>query len=38
MLEWRIPASGLSVKPGDILNVTIQHADARRDVLSLFAA
>ena len=37
MLEWRISSSGLSLKPGDLLQVTIQHADARRDQLSLFA-
>ena len=36
MLEWRIPSSGIKVKPGDLINVTIQHADARRDILSLF--
>jgi len=36
MLEWRIPAGGLSLKPGDLVHVTIQHADARRDILSLF--
>jgi len=36
MLEWRMPASGLSLKPGDLIYVTIQHADARRDQLSLF--
>lgn len=36
MLEWRISSSGLNLKPGDLINVTIQHADARRDQLSLF--
>jgi len=36
MLEWRVPAGGLTLKPGDMVNVTIQHADARRDQLSLF--
>ncbi len=36
MLEWRIPAGGLNLKPGDTIHVTIQHADARRDILSLF--
>ncbi len=36
MLEWRIPSSGLNLKPGDLIHVTIQHADARRDQLSLF--
>ena len=37
MLEWRLPAGGMSLKPGDLVRVTIQHADARRDQLSLFA-
>lgn len=36
MLEWRLPASGLNLKPGDLIYVTIQHADARRDQLSIF--
>lgn len=36
MLEARLPASGLKLKHGDIIRVTIQHADARRDQLSLF--
>ncbi|MBF0202393.1 MAG: RNB domain-containing ribonuclease [Desulfamplus sp.] len=36
MLEWRIPSSGgLNLRPGDMVTVTIQHADARRDQLSL---
>ncbi|SLM27921.1 putative ribonuclease II (RNB family protein) [Desulfamplus magnetovallimortis] len=35
MLEWRIPSSNINAKPGDIIQVTIQHADARRDQLSL---
>jgi len=38
MLEARLPHSGLKLKVGDILHVTIQHADARRNQLSLFAA
>jgi len=38
MLEARLPLSGLRLKVGDILQVTIQHADARRNQLSLFAA
>ncbi|MCP3942032.1 MAG: RNB domain-containing ribonuclease [Desulfobacteraceae bacterium] len=38
MLEARMPLSGLRLKVGDILHVTIQHADARRNQLSLFAA
>lgn len=38
MLEWRLPAApGMQYKPGDLISVTIQHADARRDQLSLFA-
>jgi len=37
MMEARLPHSGLKLKVGDILQVTIQHADARRDQLSLFA-
>lgn len=37
MLEWRLPSSSsLKLKPGDLVQVTIQHADARRDQLSLF--
>lgn len=36
MLEAKLPASGLKLKHGDIVRVTIQHADARRDQLSLF--
>ncbi len=36
MLEWRLPSSGMKLKPGDVIQVTIQHADARRDQLSLF--
>ncbi len=36
MLEARMPASGLKFKHGDIVRITIQHADARRDQLSLF--
>jgi exoribonuclease-2 len=38
MLEARLPHSGLKLKVGDVLLVTIQHADARRNQLSLFAA
>ena len=37
MLESRLPASGLKLKPGDRIQVTIQHADARRGQLALFA-
>ncbi len=36
MLEAKLPPSGIRLKNGDIVQVTIQHADARRDQLSLF--
>ncbi len=36
MLEWKIPAGNMKLKPGDLVHVTIQHADARRNQLSLF--
>ena len=36
MLETRMPTSGLRLKHGDVIQVTIQHADARRNQLSLF--
>ncbi|MCF6246813.1 MAG: RNB domain-containing ribonuclease [Desulfobacula sp.] len=36
MLEAKLPASGLKFSNGDIVRATIQHADARRDQLSLF--
>ncbi len=36
MLEWRLPTGGLNLKPGDLVQVTIQHVDARRDQLSIF--
>jgi len=38
MLETRMPPSGIKLKTGDIIQVTIQHADARRNQLSLFTA
>ncbi|MBU2452906.1 MAG: RNB domain-containing ribonuclease, partial [Proteobacteria bacterium] len=38
MFEAKLPPSGVKLKPGDIIQVTIQHADARRDQLSLFFA
>ena len=38
MLEARMPASGLRLKQGDVIQVTVQHADARRNQLSLFCA
>ncbi len=37
MLETRLPSNGIKLKPGDVIQVTIQHADARRNQLSLFA-
>ncbi len=37
MFEAKLPPSGIKLKHGDIIQVTIQHADARRDQLSLFA-
>ncbi|WP_300459267.1 RNB domain-containing ribonuclease [Desulfobacula sp.] len=36
MYEAKLPVSGIKLKSGDIIQVTIQHADARRDQLSLF--
>ena len=36
MLEWKVPAGGMSFKPGDLARVTVQHANARKDQLSLF--
>ncbi len=36
MLEWKIPAGNIKLQPGDHVHVTIQHADARRNQLSLF--
>jgi exoribonuclease-2 len=36
MLETRLPPFGIKLKNGDIIQVTIQHADARRNQLSLF--
>lgn len=36
MLEAKLPNTGIKLKYGDIIQVTIQHADARRDQLSLF--
>ncbi len=37
MLECRIPFSGSpNLKPGDLARVTIQHANARNDMLSIF--
>lgn len=36
MLEWKISSGNMRLKPGDLVHVTIQHADARRNQLSLF--
>ncbi len=36
MLEVRLPSSGFKLKHGDLVQVTIQHADARRNQLTLF--
>ncbi len=36
MYEAKLSPSGVKLKHGDIIQVTIQHADARRDQLSLF--
>ncbi len=37
MLEAKLPPSGIKLAHGDVIQVTIQHADARRGQLSLFA-
>ncbi|MEX1303499.1 MAG: RNB domain-containing ribonuclease [Desulfotignum sp.] len=36
MIEARLPSSGLKLKQGDAIQVTVQHVHARRDQLSLF--
>ncbi|PIE61764.1 MAG: hypothetical protein CSA29_01640 [Desulfobacterales bacterium] len=36
MMEARLPSSGLKLKVSDLIPVTIQHADARRNQLTLF--
>ncbi len=36
MLETKLTPAGIRLKYGDIVQVTIQHADARKDQLSLF--
>jgi exoribonuclease II len=39
MIECAIPfSSGLALKPENVTQVTLQHVDARRDVLTVFAA
>lgn len=37
MMEVMLPISGLNLKPGDIVQAVIQHADARKDNLAVFA-
>jgi len=37
MLEARLPSGGYNMRPGDLATVTIQHVNARRDQVSLFA-
>jgi exoribonuclease-2 len=37
MIECELPASGrLDLKPEDLIQIKIQHVDARRDILSVF--
>ena len=37
MLECNLPLSaGVSLKPEDMVQVTLQHVNARRDVISVF--
>ncbi len=36
MLECKLPAGGLNLKPNDLVQVVIQHADARKDLISIF--
>jgi len=37
MLEAKLPAGGIKPHNGDVIQVTVQHVDARREKLSLFA-
>lgn len=37
MLESKLPSGGYNMRPGDLVHVTIQHVNARRDQVSLFA-
>ena len=37
MLEAKLPAGGIKPHNGDVIQVTVQHVDARREQLSLFA-
>jgi exoribonuclease-2 len=37
MIECLLPnTSGLKLKPEDVVQVTIQHVDARKDILSVY--
>jgi len=37
MIECELPlSSGIELRPEDLIQVTIQHANARKDVLSVF--
>ena len=37
MIECTLPLiSGVDLKPEDVIQVTIQHADARKDILSVY--
>lgn len=36
MVECPVPAAGVKLKPEDIIRVIIQHADARKDILTVF--
>ncbi|PIE69885.1 MAG: ribonuclease II [Deltaproteobacteria bacterium] len=38
MLDCRLPASGLNLKPQDLVHVVIQHVDARKDLFSAYVA
>ncbi len=37
MLDAKLPSSGYNMMPGDLITVTVQHVNARRDQVSLFA-
>jgi len=36
MIECTIPAGGINLKPEDVIQVTIQHVDARKEILNVF--
>jgi exoribonuclease-2 len=38
MIECTLPVSGMNLKPEDMVQVKIQHVNARKDVLSVFVA